>query len=503
MILSTVLLAGFWAAVGAFFKWALVSIGVICLVSSLVFLIRYAIGEDIDEGLTSSGIFAVPGVLLTLWWLFIPYWNVCQWILLVALLVMSIIMWTSHYCEKKIKYVISTITLVFGLFLLTKYVIIPNLKISLIVLSAIAGIFICYIFYKIVIIPYKQRQRRNLSWKLRSLVGGMPIPDNAVFDRKSEKLAKKALKTFKNLNKKIRNAETIEKKQDFKDKIFEKRLFTFYELSLRAESNGNEYAYSQFETQLAEAKLVKDVSILRKDAEEHKILTNLPTLEMKFISEWKPKIDRIINHNKDYTYAMQEAQYMDTTNKVLFWRRESYGKLAEQTKRFEEIHNTMISELEQLFEYQKMLNDELTKVRLIAYRNIYLGTELINYYTDSVSGKYLDTEKDIFSIQNQFNEILDVYNKYDFVRKNELKQIQKEIKEEISKLESKVLGTRGQLGRTLELMEAIIEFNNSFYYAYAPLRKKVFVLNSMLEQEDLIQISKVINSFNKVTKINL
>ena len=331
----------------------------------------------------------------------------------------------------------------------------------------------------------------------------MTIPDNAVFDRKSEKLAKKALKTFKNLNKKIKNAKTIEKKQEFKDKIFEKRLFTFYELSLRAESNGNEYAYSQFETQLAEAKLVKDVSILRKDAEEHKILTNLPTLEMKFISEWKPKIDRIINHNKDYTYAMQEAQYMDTTKKVLFWRRESYRKLAEQTRRFEEIHNTMISELEQLFEYQKMLNDELTKVRLIAYRNIYLGTELINYYTDSVSGKYLDTEKDIFSIQNQFNEILDLYNKYDFVWKNELKQIQKEIKKEISKLESKVLRTRGQLGRTLELMKAIIEFNNSFYYAYAPLRKKVFVLNSMLEQEDLIQISKVINSFNKVTKINL
>lgn len=503
MTISMVLLAGFWVAVGAFFKWALVSIGVICLVSSLVFLIRYAIGEDIDEGLTSSGIFAVLGVLLTLWWLFIPYWNVCQWILLVALLVMSIIMWTSSYCEKKIKYVISVITLVFGLFLLTKYVIIPNLKISLIVLSAIAGIFICYIFYKIVIIPYKQRQRRKLSWKLRSVVGGMPIPDNAVFDRKSEKLAKKALKTFKNLNKKVRNAKTIEKKQEFKDKIFEKRLFTFYELSLRAESNGNEYAYSQFEIQLAEAKLVKDVSILRKDAEEHKILTNLPTLEMKFISEWRPKIDRIINHNKDYTCDMQEVQYMDTTKKVLFWRRESYGKLAEQTRRFEEIHNTMISELEQLFEYQKMLNDELTKVRLIAYRNIYLGTELINYYTDSVSGKYLNTEKDIFSIQNQFNEILDVYNKYNFVWKNELKQIQKEIKKEISKLESKVLRTRGQLGRTLELMEAIIEFNNSFYYAYAPLRKKVFVLNSMLEQEDLIQISKVINSFNRLTKINL
>ncbi|MEE1120043.1 MAG: hypothetical protein U0K90_08935 [Bacteroidales bacterium] len=96
-----------------------------------------------------------------------------------------------------------------------------------------------------------------------------------------------------------------------------------------------------------------------------------------------------------------------------------------------------------------------------------------------------------------------MYNKYDVIWKNELKQIQKKIKKEISKLESKVLRTRGQLGRTLELMEAIIEFNNSFYYAYAPLRKKVFVLNSMLEQEDLIQISKVINSFNKVTKINL
>ena len=45
MTISMVLLAGFWAAVGAFFKWALVGIGVICLVSSLVFLIRYVHNE--------------------------------------------------------------------------------------------------------------------------------------------------------------------------------------------------------------------------------------------------------------------------------------------------------------------------------------------------------------------------------------------------------------------------------------------------------------------------
>lgn len=499
-----IILAGFWAAVGAFFKWTLVGIGVICLIISLVMLIN-TIKKNRNYSII-SGVLAVPGILLTLWWLFIPYWSVCQWIILGILVLLSVIAYIYSY-NKARKITFISITSAFAIILLLKYVIIPFLSVSLIVLGALAGlsavIVISIIVNRTIIIPSAKRRRRNLSWKLRSVVGGMPIPDNAVFDRKSEKLAQKALKTFKNLNKKIKNAETIEKKQDFKDQIFEKRLFTFYELSLRAESNGNEYAYSQFETQLAEAKTIKDVSILRKDAEEHKILANLPTIEMKFIGEWKSKIDRIINHNKDYTYAMQEAQYMDTTNKVLFWRRESYGKLAEQTRRFEEIHNTMISELEQLLEYQKMLNDELTKVRLIAYRNIYLGTELINYYTDSVSGKYLDTEKDIFSIQNQFNEILDVYNKYDFVWKNELKQIQKEIKKEISKLESKVLRTRGQLGRTLELMEAIIEFNNSFYYAYAPLRKKVFVLNSMLEQEDLIQISKVINSFNKVTKINL
>lgn len=499
-----IILAGFWAAVGAFFKWALVGIGVICLIISLVMLIN-TIKKNSNYHII-SGVLAVPGILLTLWWLFIPYWSVCQWIIFGILVLLSVIAYIYSY-NKARKITFISITSAFAIILLLKYVIIPFLSVSLIVLGALAGlsavIVISIIVHRTIIIPSAKRRRRNLSWKLRSVVGGMPIPDNAVFDRKSEKLAKKALKTFKNLNKKIRNAETIEKKQDFKDKIFEKRLFTFYELSLRAESNGNEYAYSQFETQLAEAKTIKDVSILRKDAEEHKILANLPTIEMKFIGEWKSKIDRIINHNKDYTYDMQEAQYMDTTKKVLFWRRESYDKLAEQTGRFEEIHNTMISELEQLFEYQKILNDELTKVRLIAYRNIYLGTELINYYTDSVSGKYLDTEKDIFSIQNQFNEILDVYNKYDFVWKNELKQIQKEIKKEISKLESKVLRTRGQLGRTLELMEAIIEFNNSFYYAYAPLRKKIFVLNSMLEQEDLIQISKVINSFNKVTKINL
>lgn len=505
MIISTVLLAGFWASVGAFFKWALVGIGVICLISSLVFLINYIIGKD-NEGITSSGIFAVPGILLTLWWLFIPYWNVCQWIVFGILVLLSVMAYIYSY-NKAVKITFISITSAFAIILLLKYVIIPFLSVSLIVLGALAGlsavIVISIIVNKTIIIPSAKRRRRNLTWKLKSVTGTMPIPENAIFDRKSEKRGKKALKKFKSLNKKLRKVKNVEQKLSLRELLFEYKMYTFYEISLRAESKLNKDAYAQFEEQLKEAKLIKDISILRQDQEEHRILANAPTSEMKFISEWKPKIKQINCNNRDYSQDLVRNQMRNTRKKILFWSRTSYSKLSAQTEELIEIKNDMISELGRNFEIQEILNYELSKVRLLAYRNIYLGVELLEYDKGNASGKHLSTEKDYFDTFSKFENAVNEFEKYTYVNKSVLREIQQSVKKDISRIETDLLKGRGRLARTIEVMESIVEFNNQFIKTYVPLRKKVFYSDFALTQEEMINLARVLTFFKGRSTQNL
>ncbi|MBR5469619.1 MAG: hypothetical protein IKU78_04045 [Paludibacteraceae bacterium] len=500
MILSTVLLAGFWAAVGTFFKWALVVVGLICLIVSLVMIINTI--KNNDNEFITSGIIAVPGILLTLWWFWIPYWNVCQWIVFAILILLNI------YSESKaMKITFTSITIAYAVMLIVKYLIIPYLRISLVVLGALVSIailtLICFVVNKTIIIPYLKRRRRNLCWKLKSVAGSMPIPKDAIFDRKSEKRGKKALKKFKSLNKKLRKAKDEEKRLSLRELLFEHKMYTFYEISLRAESKLNKDAYAQFEEQLKEAKLIKDISILRQDEEEHKILSGVPTSEMKFVLDWKPKIRQINCNNRNYSQDLVRNQMRDTRKRILFWSYTSTSKLNEQTEELIGIKDDMISELRRNLDIQEILNEALAKVRLLAYRNIYLGVELLEYDKGNASAKHLSTEKDYFETISKFEESINVFEKYTKINKTALREIQESVKKNISRIETDLLKGRGRLARTIEVMESIIQFNNQFIKTYVPLRKKVFFSDDTLSKEDMIDLARELTFFKERSIQNL
>lgn len=539
MIFNLVLLAVFWATIWNFTKWVLVGYGIILMLVSLILLVHTLVKEEgrsfiaipipiprfvyriIKIGdkydLILSSILAIPGLLFTVPWLFIPYWNVCQWIVFSMILILTIISCFSYrhkkadvFCRNKVKYKVLmimflSITFVWTLLLFVKYapesLFMSITSIWKIILLAVLSVFICILIFGVVCRILElcvNHRRRELCWKLKAVVDGMPIPDNSVFDNRSEKLAKKSLKRFRYLNKKMKKSKNQEEQLRIKDKLFEQKLYTFYEICLRAESMADKNAYSQFEIQLKEAKVIKDVSVLRKDIEEHKILGNLPTTEMEFVLEWKSKINKIILGNKDYSLEMQEIQNMNTSSKFLFWIYTSSSKVAKQTEKYKKLHNSMIAEFRKIQKAQDVLNRELIKIRLIAYRNIYLGVELLNYCKDNVGGKYLTTEKGSFEITNQFKELIREFDIHNF-DKEEMSRVQTYIKNEISKIESQLLKGRGQLARTLEIMEAIIRFNNKFYCTYAPLRNKVFSLKYTLDEQDSNNIIRELTAFKNIS----
>ena len=167
----------------------------------------------------------------------------------------------------------------------------------------------------------------------------------------------------------------------------------------------------------------------------------------------------------------------------------------------------MDAERRRNFEIQSILNNELARIRLIVYRNIYLGIDLLQYDNNNVKAKHLTTEKDYFNILSEFESIIadiDFYkNELGYYSKNTLREVQGVLRKEISTLSAKLLKERAQLAKTLELIECLSVFNNKFCRIYAPLRNKVFILGDKLSTEDVTNIALELNTIKKISTTNL
>ncbi len=541
MTISMILLAGFWATVWSVIKWILVGVGVICLVSSLVLLVLYAIGEEDEEALTSSGIFAIPGILLTLWWLFIPYWSICQWVLFLVLLILTIVIrynngWTPIF----IGFLIGT--LILATYLILVHLIIPYWKICLIVLGTIVGIILVY---KGLFIPFRNYRRKCLIKKLKTLTSGIPFLENAISDSQSATIVKQTIKKFRALNKQMKQATTIEEQQQIKKKIFEEKLFAFYKISLPAEYKGDEYSENYFTEQLNQAISENNVDVLRKDREEQRILNNLPTTEAKIIEEFERKYD-FTKDNINFESRLKAIKNMDVSPSGFSLNNTSERKIKNQTLSYQALANSISEEGIRLSNIQQNFNTELNKIRLIAYRNIYLGIELLNYGRDNSGGEKHYAEKDMFNIDiskfntidinigiismdyaNVINDALNKFNNFNssfgkntgnvgkglaaiiagataYAEEHEKKinanrKAQAELVEIMRNSIPKIQEAKTALKETFELMEAIVKVNEGFYRKYAELRDKVFKSNERLSMDDVQKLVEEINEFRKIS----
>ncbi|MEE1094628.1 MAG: hypothetical protein U0L08_06815, partial [Bacteroidales bacterium] len=231
----------------------------------------------------------------------------------------------------------------------------------------------------------------------------------------------------------------------------------------------------------------------------------------------------------------------------------STDKMKNQTYKFANLANSMVEEIYELANTQNILNTELTKIRLTAYRNIYLAVELLNYQRDNAGGKGLYVEKDSINanvsqiqtidinfdkISMNFNEVSNkalkgfdksmaslrsmgynpgkkaalglaalsaigahISQRYQVIEQNRSEQYR--ITTEIKKIIPQLQQGRADLLRTIEVMEAIVKSNNGFYAVYAPLRDKVFNYNKEMTQEDVVVLIDAISSFKKTSTTKL
>ena len=69
-------------------------------------------------------------------------------------------------------------------------------------------------------------------------------------------------------------------------------------------------------------------------------------------------------------------------------------KLSGKTEQMRTIYESVKTEYDKLLDLSDKINNILTYARTVAYRNVYLGVELLNYIRDNAGGSKLTAQKD-------------------------------------------------------------------------------------------------------------
>ena len=547
IVILIALAVAFWGTIWNVLKWILVAIGLFYFLKMLLQLIPIISNGCYGYLKWKPILFGLIGAFVATKLCFIPYWEICQWFLFGALIIVCVL-FHIYYCPIILQKILLGGTFVWTGFLATKYLFIPYWSVFATILQVIVAIISLFVLYRISKFIYDkcvEARRKKLSEKLQKVVEGLPIPDNAAFDRDSELLVKESIEQFTNLYNQIETAKDEETRQRYRQKLFEQKLYTFYEISLKAESNYNEYAYSQFERQYNEAVSANDIRKLRYDLEEMNILNKRKTNADRFIDEKMLVLKSDIK--EEYDSRIRDIQNMDVSSLV----GDSPEKLRNQTLSFENLQNQVIEELDKFKDILDAVNNELTRIRLIAYRNTYLTTEIVNYLNNKSKGRSIKTEKGVFDIDTSclqdidinvdvtllttdyskmidsanmtFQKSISTLNGFGFrpgrkmaigvgilsigfaFLEERMRQIEENrnaqaiIIGNMNKIINELVDGRQKLNRTLTLMKKIAEANNGFYYKYAILRDKIFYSDEVVLEDDIDKLYEMTKSYNKVS----
>ncbi len=339
-----------------------------------------------------------------------------------------------------------------------------------------------------------------------------------------------------------RNALTRRKK--FMAELQDDKMKFFYKVSLRGET-ANEEVYGYFANTLTRVEQTKEYALFRRDndatllAEFTETITSLSyRLE---VDEMSPLIDEL-----------NSVCSMDTENFLGFT---DVSKLSHQTREIEDIYKEAVSVYQRYDEDRTQIMKILEYVRLCAYRNIYLGVELINYIRNNAGGGSLSTVKDDldmkdadlnisinsndikFDFMKNFSAALDQFGfitKSKDVQKlvmNNMKtaaagvaviaavsylsersekisannKAQKQMIESISGIADGYQDGQVALKRSVEIVKAIAKANKGFMNIYQPLQRKVFEQDDLagFTMRDLQQLAKATQEYNQISKSKL
>ena len=147
--------------------------------------------------------------------------------------------------------------------------------------------------------------------------------------------------------------------------------------------------YKKFAEQLHKAISTMDFNLLRMDFDEKALLVSKEYDFSTKVQSYKGVVEKM-----DISYLMKQydvVKDMETSGYLGFT---SIEKLASKTQNLQKLYTPIKREYDRLRKVSDEVNYYLTLVRTVAYRNIYLGVELLNYIRDNAGGKSLMTQKD-------------------------------------------------------------------------------------------------------------
>lgn len=188
----------------------------------------------------------------------------------------------------------------------------------------------------------------------------------------------------------------------FADKrYYDAKLRFFYTYSLRAETELDE-VYNYYQEKIQKSASTGDSDLLRKDdlpfVKQHNAEMSQDLSEIKTMLD----DDRLANVMSEIGYV----QGQETSTFGGLWTDEK--KLTDKSNELKKLYDVAKFEYEELTDSNKKINYWLDYVRAYAYRNIYLGAELINIVRSSNGGRTLATQKDGIDVSMQSFDLQEV-----------------------------------------------------------------------------------------------
>lgn len=337
-----------------------------------------------------------------------------------------------------------------------------------------------------------------------------------------------------------------EAERQMAERLFlDEKLKFFYEISLKNEVC-DKIVYNEFKNIVDNVK-DNDVNKLRFEIRTK----NSPGLTM---IEKLPTYKDLLYDNtlEGILDEFKEIQSRDTSRMLLFTNTQ---KKATQSYDMQKVLNAARNEYKEICSINESVSYVLRFVRGCAYRNIYLGVELINYirtnsggstltavqdsiiipkvststksYTkaelESHTGKTFSVELDrladmaskldnnftyenpnlanaagvivAFEVMNSFITVLDSHISQ--VEKNE--EFQRNMTKEMNDLANSYNEAQGQMLRAIEIAESIVNANRGFMNIYEPLRDKVLIHNDSVSRDELIQLAAAMKEYKRIS----
>ena len=382
-----------------------------------------------------------------------------------------------------------------------------------------------------------------ISENLYSEINGgcaIPIPKASINESTWDNLSGK-LDELVRLYSEYKNVSDDENvKRDKAMRFFDAKLQFFYDVSVRCEAGTS--VFREFDTQLKNAIASKNVYLLRKDPEESSLLQ---AKEYSFASKlegFKASANRMdISRLMNQYNAVKD---MDTSGFLGF---ANVDKLARKTENLQKVYAPIKDEYDRL--------RRLSYARTVAYRNIYLGVELLNYIRDNAGGKSLMTQKDTVitnkamvvgsvsgdalhmdsmeNVANTLNGLLTDTLEDKQLRKfvmnnpkmaagaaalavvggflneridkiNNNNEMQKQLITSIGQMVDGFNSGKAGMLRAVEVIKALSKANIGFLAIYAPLRDKFFIEGcTVATMRDLQNLAKATQEYKHISDTKL